>query len=56
LGIEPTGEFLHRIRRATSLADFFAVCEVFLDHDEPMALEPYPLVLKETDILAGEHG
>ena len=55
LGVEPTGQFLHRIRRAASLADFFGVCETFLDHDEPMALEPYPLALKENDVLAGEH-
>jgi tRNA-dihydrouridine synthase len=55
LGIEPTGEFLHRIRRATTLAEFFAVCERFLDHDRPMPLEPFPLALKETDVLAGEH-
>jgi tRNA-dihydrouridine synthase len=56
LGIEPTGEFLHRIRRATTWAEFFAVCERFLDHDRPMPLEPFPLALKETDVLAGEHG
>ena len=55
LGIEPTGEFLHRIRRVTVLAEFFDVCEQFLDHDERMALEPFPLALKETDVLAGEH-
>ncbi len=56
LGVEPTGTFLHRIRRITTLAGLFGVCEQFLDHDRPMALEPFPLVLKETDVLAGEHG
>jgi tRNA-dihydrouridine synthase B len=55
LGIEPTGEFLHRTRRVTTLAELFAVCERFLDHDRPMPLEPFPLALKETDVLAGEH-
>ena len=35
-------QFLHDIRRVTNTADFFRVCEVFLDHDEPMALEPLP--------------
>jgi len=55
LGVEPTGEFLHRIRRVTTLAAFFGVCETFLDHEESMALEPFPLALKEDDVLAGEH-
>ena len=35
-------KFLHDIRRVTNTADFFRVCEAFLDHDEPMALEPLP--------------
>jgi tRNA-dihydrouridine synthase len=56
LGVEPTGKFLHRIRRVTTRADFFAVCEDFLSHDQLMPLEPFPLALKETDVLAGEHG
>jgi hypothetical protein len=54
LGVEPTGEFLHRIRRVTTLHDFFGVCETFLDHAEPMALEPFLLALRENDLLAGE--
>lgn len=40
VGIEPTGEFLHQIRRVTSRGEFFQVCTDFLDHDEPMPLEP----------------
>ena len=56
LGVEPTGKFLHRIRRVTTRAVFFAVCENFLSHDQLMPLEPFPLALKETDVLAGEHG
>ncbi len=55
LGVEPTGNFLHEIRRVATRDDFFRVCESFLDHDEPMPLEPFALVLKETDVLAGEH-
>lgn len=55
LGIEPTGEFLHRIRRATTQAEFFRVCEDFLNHDQPMPLEPFPLSLQPTDRLAGRH-
>ena len=39
-GTEPTGQFLHDIRRVTTRAEFFNVCERFLQHDEPMALEP----------------
>ncbi|MEI7808922.1 MAG: tRNA-dihydrouridine synthase, partial [Verrucomicrobiota bacterium] len=33
-------KFLHDIRRVTTTADFFRVCEHFLNHDEPMPLEP----------------
>jgi len=38
-------EFLHEIRRVTMAADFFRVCERFLNHDRPMALEPLTLPL-----------
>jgi tRNA-dihydrouridine synthase len=55
LGVEPTGEFLHQIRRVTSRAGFFEVCERYLDHDQPMPLEPFRLKLQESDLLAGEH-
>ncbi len=55
LGAEPTGAFLHSIRRVTTRAEFFRCCEEFLTHDEPMPLEPFPIGLKETDVLAGEH-
>jgi nifR3 family TIM-barrel protein len=55
LGVEPTGRFLHEIRRVNTRADFFQICETFLNHDQPMPLEPYSLDLKETDMLAGEH-
>jgi tRNA-dihydrouridine synthase len=55
LGVEPTGAFLHQIRRVATKADFFSVCEGFLDHDQPMPLEPFRLRLQESDLLAGEH-
>ncbi len=55
LGVEPTGEFLHDIRRVSTKADFFRLCETFLGHDDPMPLEPFPLSLKPTDVLAGEN-
>ncbi|MDQ6654524.1 MAG: tRNA-dihydrouridine synthase family protein, partial [Verrucomicrobiota bacterium] len=32
LGVEPTGAFLHRIRRVTTEAEFFATCAEFLNH------------------------
>lgn len=33
-------KFLFEIRRVTTTADFFRVCEKALNHDEPMKLEP----------------
>jgi tRNA-dihydrouridine synthase B len=54
VGVEPTGQFLHQVRRVTSTAALFRVCEEFLDHDRPMPLEPFPLALKECDLMAGE--
>jgi tRNA-dihydrouridine synthase B len=55
MGIEPTGEFLHQIRRITTEVEFFGLCKKYLDHDQPMPLEPFTLDLKETDVMAGEH-
>lgn len=55
LGVDADGRFLHQIRRVGTCAEFFQVCEEFLGHDRPMPLEPFPLVLKEGDLLAGEH-
>ncbi|HEY3663944.1 MAG TPA: tRNA-dihydrouridine synthase family protein, partial [Chthoniobacterales bacterium] len=53
LGVEPTGAFLHQIRRATTRADFFALCHEYLEHDEPMLLEPFAIPLKPNDVMAG---
>lgn len=39
-GAEPTGQFLHDIRRVTTVADFFRVCATHLDHDRPLPLAP----------------
>ncbi|TLD69015.1 tRNA-dihydrouridine synthase family protein [Phragmitibacter flavus] len=55
LGIEPTGSFLHAMRRVTTREAMMGLCAQFLDHDEPMALEPYEPELKEQDVLAGSH-
>jgi len=54
VGVEPTGRFLHEIRRAATKAGFFRVCEEFLAHDRPMPLEPLALPLAESDLMAGE--
>jgi hypothetical protein len=35
--------------------EFFTACEQYLDHQEPMPLEPFRLNLHEADLLAGEH-
>ena len=38
---EGVGEkFLFEIRRVATAADFFRVCESFLNHDDPMELAP----------------
>ena len=40
------GNFLHDIRRVDTTVDFWRVCEEFLNHDEPMTLEPVaPVVI-----------
>jgi len=41
LWVDPDGKFLHEIRRVNTTADFFRICEAFLSHDEPMAMEPF---------------
>jgi tRNA-dihydrouridine synthase len=43
LGVEPTGAFLHAIRRVMTRADFFRTCAEYLDHNDPMPLEPFRL-------------
>jgi tRNA-dihydrouridine synthase B len=40
-GVEPTGQFLHEIRRVTTKADFFSTCVKYLDHADPMPLTPF---------------
>jgi tRNA-dihydrouridine synthase len=54
VGVEPTGQFLHQIRRATTRSDFFRVCDEFLDHDRPMLLEPFSLAANRTEVTANE--
>jgi tRNA-dihydrouridine synthase B len=43
-GVDAEGQFLFHIRRVNTKSDFFRVCEQFLDHDQPMPLEPFPPV------------
>lgn len=56
VGVEPTGAFLHQIRRAGSPAEFFGICEAYLDHDRLMPLEPFDLGLAPSDVMAGPQG
>lgn len=39
-GVSTNGQFLHRIRRAETKANFFHICRELLDHDQLMPLEP----------------
>ena len=54
VGVEPSGEFLHRVRRVARRDEFLTLCAKFLDHQEPMPLEPFPLALHQADVMAGE--
>jgi tRNA-dihydrouridine synthase len=40
-GVEPSGAFLHQIRRTETRSEFFRVCYEFLDHDRPLDLEAF---------------
>ncbi len=55
VGIEPTGSFLHQIRRARDESEFLSICHHYLDHSNPMTLEPFNLQLAPTDVMAGAH-
>lgn len=46
VGVEPTGKFLHDIRRVTTRVDFFRVCAEHLDHDRALPLEPFAMPTK----------
>lgn len=51
-GVEPSGQFLHEIRRADSREVFFRICTDYLDHDEPLALEPFPKKISMPELVA----
>lgn len=55
LGLEPTGTFLHAMRRVKTKTELFRVCAEFLDHGQAMPLEPFDLDLKACDVMAGAH-
>jgi nifR3 family TIM-barrel protein len=55
VGVDAEGKFLHEIRRVATEREFFQVCEKFMDHGDPMPLEPFALQLAERDVMAGEH-
>ncbi|MCC6234912.1 MAG: tRNA-dihydrouridine synthase family protein [Verrucomicrobiales bacterium] len=41
-GAEPSGRFLHDVRRVTSEEELFQVCRTWLEHDRPLALNAAP--------------
>ncbi len=53
VGVDSDGKFLHEVRRLTTAKAFFELCERFLDHDQPMPLEPFDLKLGARDVVAG---
>jgi tRNA-dihydrouridine synthase B len=55
-GIDPDGQFLHQIRRVTTQADFFRVCEKHLNHEQPLPLEPVSFGGEGADNPVGARG
>jgi tRNA-dihydrouridine synthase len=55
LGVDASGDFLHRSRRASTLIELSRIFEDHLDHDRPMPLEPLAVPIAPGDVLAGEH-
>lgn len=51
-GVDRNGHFLHQIRRVTTKADFFRVCEEFLNHDQPLPLEPFAVKGSDLPVVA----
>jgi nifR3 family TIM-barrel protein len=49
-GVEPTGKFLHDIRRVETKTDFFRVCETFLNHDAPLPIEPFARAATSSEV------
>ena len=53
-GMEPTGQFLHSIRRVMTKGDFFRICAEYLDHDAPVPHEPLPMAWPQAVLPAGK--
>ena len=51
-GVPAPENFLHAIRRVTTTADFWSVCETHLDHAEPLSLEPAAVAEAALDLPA----
>lgn len=54
-GAEPSGQFLHDIRRVETKPEFFRVCETFLDHDAPLPLEPFARPATSSEVSGPKH-
>ena len=55
LGVESDGLFLNAIRRTKTRGEFLKVSRDYLNHDNPMTLEPFSIPVNPCDILAGSH-
>ena len=53
LGVDPSGRFLREIRRVNTEAAFFSLCHEFLDHLDPMKLEPFDIPFKSSGAECG---
>jgi len=51
-GVEPTGQFLHDVRRVMTKPDFFRLCAEYLDHASPIAHDPMAMAVAESDATA----
>ncbi|MEZ5406051.1 MAG: tRNA-dihydrouridine synthase family protein [Verrucomicrobiia bacterium] len=50
-GVEPTGQFLHEIRRTETREDFFRICNEYLGHNERLPLEPFPKKIFSSELV-----
>ena len=53
LGVDPSGRFLSEIRRVNTEAAFFSLCHQFLDHPNPMKLEPFDIPFSPSEAACG---
>lgn len=55
LGVDAEGQFLYQVRRVKTRAELMQVSTSFLDHSDPMPLEPLKIELQDHDVLHGAH-